>query len=204
MNNRRLRIVGIGGTLREGSPSLGALRRALTAAKEAGADTELLDLRELNFPMYEPGRGLQESGSEVEQFVEALRGVDAVLLSTAAYHGTLAGVTKNALDFAQFMASDEEPYLQDKVVGLLVTAGGDLAGTIAAGAMVHAVHPLRGTVAPLTVAVPQAWKRANGDGDITDEGYGERLDKLGHLVVEMAARLRPEVEPEAQPLRASA
>jgi len=204
LNNRRLRIVGIGGTLREGSPSLGALRRALTAAKEAGADTELLDLRELNFPMYEPGRGLQESGSEVEQFVEALRGVDAVLLSTAAYHGTLAGVTKNALDFAQFMASDEEPYLQDKVVGLLVTAGGDLAGTIAADAMVYAVHALHGTVAPLTVAVPQAWKRANGDGDITDEGYGERLDKLGHLVVEMAARLRPEVEPEAQPLRASA
>ena len=78
------------------------------------------------------------------------------------------------------------------------------AGTNAAGAMVHAVHALRDTVAPLTVAVPQAWKRANGDGDITDEGYGERLDKLGHLVVEMAARLRPEVEPEAQPLRASA
>jgi FMN reductase len=204
LNNRRLRIVGIGGTLREGSTSLRALRRALTAAKEAGADTELLDLRELNFPMYEPGRGLQESGPEVEQFVEALRGAAAVLLSTAAYHGTLAGVTKNALDFAQFMASDEEPYLQDKVVGLLVTAGGALAGTNAAGAMVHAVHALRDTVAPLTVAVPQAWKRANGDGDITDEGYGERLDKLGHLVVEMAARLRPEVEPEAQPLRASA
>ena len=198
------RVVGIGGTLRRSSSSLGALRRALSAAEEAGAEVELFDLRELGLPMYEPGRALDDYGPEVRQFIEALREADALILSTAAYHGTLAGVTKNALDFAQFMASDEEPYLQDKVVGLLVTAGGALAGTNAAGAMVHAVHALRGTVAPLTVAVPQAWKRANGDGDITDEGYGERLDKLGHLVVEMAARLRPEVEPEAQPVRASA
>jgi FMN reductase len=132
--------------------------------------------------------------------VEALRGADAVLLSTAAYHGTLAGFTKNALDFAQFIASDEEPYLQDKVVGLIATAGGDLAGANAVGAMVHAVHALRSTVAPLTVVVPQAWKRANGDGDITDEDYGQGLDKLGRLVVEMTAKLRP----EAHPLRASA
>jgi len=154
--------------------------------------------------MYEPGRALQEYEPEAEQFVEALRGADAVLLSTAAYHGTLAGVTKNALDFAQFMARDEEPYLQDKVVGLIATAGGDLAGANAVAAMVHAVHALRGTVAPLTVAIPQAWKQANGDGDISDKGYGERLDKLGRLVIEMTARLRPEVEPEAQSLRASA
>jgi FMN reductase len=200
LNDGRLRVVGIGGTLREGSTGLGALRRALAAAKEAGADTELLDLRELNLPMYEPGRTLQESGPEAEQFVEALRGADAVLLSTAAYHGTLAGFTKNALYFAQFIASDEEPYLQDKVVGLIATAGGDLAGANAVGAMVHAVHALRGTVAPLTVVVPQAWKRANGDGDITDEDYGQGLDKLGRLVVEMTAKLRP----EAHPLRASA
>ncbi len=204
MNNRRLRIVGIGGTLREGSTSLGALRRALTAAKEAGAETELLDLRELNLPLYEPGRSLEEYGPEVTRFVEAVRGADALLLSTAAYHGTLAGVTKNALDFAQFMARDEKPYLEDKVVGLIATAGGDLAGSGAISAMVNAVHALRGTVAPLKVAVPQAWTHADEAGDITDEGYGGRLDKLGRLVVDVAARLRPEAEPEAQVLRASA
>ncbi len=47
MINGRLNVVGIGGTLREGSTSLGALKRTLQAAEEAGANTELLDLREL-------------------------------------------------------------------------------------------------------------------------------------------------------------
>ena len=40
--------MGVGGTLREGSTSLGALRWALEAAEEAGAEIELLDLRALN------------------------------------------------------------------------------------------------------------------------------------------------------------
>ena len=42
-----LKVVGIGGTLRENSTSLGALRRALASAEDAGAEVELLDLNEL-------------------------------------------------------------------------------------------------------------------------------------------------------------
>ena len=189
MTNKRLRVVGVGGTLREGSTSLGALRRPLAAAEEAGADTELLDLRELDLPMYEPGRQLEVYGENVGRFVEAVRGADALLLSTAAYHGTLAGVTKNALDFVQFLARDERPYLQDKVVGLIATAGGEMAGASAARAMVDVVHALRGVAAPLVVAIPQVWRRADENGDITDERYAARLDGLGRLVVETAGRL---------------
>ena len=196
----RLNVVGIGGTLREGSASLGALRRALGAARDAGAETELLDLKELGLPMYEPGRPLAEYGDGAQKLVGAMRGADALILSTAAYHGTLAGVTKNALDFAQFLSRDERPYFDGKVVGLIATAGGEMAGANTTGALVNVVHALRGTVAPLMVAVPQAWRRSDRDGNITDDGYGGRLDNLGRLVVDLASKLAPE-EPV---LRASA
>lgn len=186
---RRLKVVGVGGTLREGSASLGALRRALAAAGEAGAETELLDLRELDLPMYQPGVTLDEYGSGVKRLVGALRGADAVLISTAAYHGTLAGVTKNALDFAQFLSGGEHPYFDGKVVGLISTAGGEQAGANATGALVHVVHSLRGVVAPLMVSISKAWQRADGLGDITDELYGRRLDSLGELVVDLAGGL---------------
>lgn len=180
--------------MREGSSSLGALRRALDAAEDAGARTELVDLREYDLPMYEPGRALEECGEDVGRFVEALRGADAVILSTAAYHGTLAGVTKNALDYAQFLARDERPYLDGRVVGLISTAGGELAGARSIDALVHAVHALRGVVAPLTVAIPRSWRRSDEKGNITDDTYGARLEKLGRLVVELAERLSPERE----------
>ena len=186
-----MRVVGIGGTLRGGSSSLGALRRALRAAEEAGGETELLDLRKLNLPMYEPGRRLDAYGPEVRTLVEAVRAADALILSTAAYHGTLAGVTKNALDFTQFLARDERPYLDGRVVGLISTSGGERAAANTTDAMVHVVHALRGIVAPLMATIPRAWQRSDGEGYITDENYGRRLDKLGKLVVEMAEGLNP-------------
>ena len=165
------------------------MEEALRSAEEAGATTELLDLRELDLPMYEPGKPLEEYGEGVERLVEAMRGADAMLWSTAAYHGTLAGVTKNALDFVQFMAQDENPYLEDKVVGFIATAGGDMAAVNAINAMVHVVHALRGVAASLSVPVTQSWRVFDDEGNVNDEGVARRLESLGRLVVEMAAKL---------------
>jgi len=189
MRDGHLKVVGIGGTLREGSSSLGALRRALDSAEDVGAEVELLDLRELALPMYEPGRPLDDYGLEVRRFVEAVREADALILSTAAYHGTLAGITKNALDFAQFLAREEQPYFDGRIVGLISTAGGDQAATNANGAMINVVHALRGIVAPLMVTILRAWRITDGDGNITDENPGRQLDQLGALVVELAERV---------------
>lgn len=189
----QLKVVGVGGTLREGSTSLGALRRALAAAERTGAQPELWDLNESRMPMYEPGRTLDDYGPEVRRFVEIIRGADALIVSTGAYHGTLAGVTKNALDFAQFLARDERPYLDGKVVGLISTAGGDQAAANANAAMVHVVHALRGIVAPLMVGIPKSWQHSEG-GEITDESYSKRLDDLGQLVVDLAGKLKLDEE----------
>ena len=187
--DKKLHVVGIGGTLREGSRGLLALEEALQATEEAGAKAELLDLRELDLPMYEPGKPLEEYGENVRELVEAMRGADALLWCTAAYHGTLAGLTKNALDFAQFLARDERPYLQDKVVGLIATASGGMGAVNAINAMVSIIHALRGVAAPLSVPVTQSWKAFDEKENICDEGVAGRLESLGRLVVEMAAKL---------------
>jgi len=200
-----LKVVGIGGTLREGSTSLGALRRALAASEEAGAEVELLDLNELKLPMYEPQKSLDEYGDDVGRLVDAVSGADALLISTAAYHGTLAGVTKNALDYVQFLGKDEHPYFDGKVVGLITTAGGEQAAANANAAMVHVVHALRGIVAPLMVGITKAWQRTDDAGEITDDNYGRRLDHLGRLVVDLAQKVgTEESQRQAEPVGAVA
>ena len=200
-----MKVVGIGGTLREGSTSLGALRRALAASGEAGAEVELLDLNELKLPMYEPRKSLDEYGHDARRLIDAVSGADALLLSTAAYHGTLAGVTKNALDYVQFLGKEEHPYFDGKVVGLITTAGGEQAAANANAAMVHVVHALRGIVAPLMVGVTRAWQRTDDSGEITDENYGRRLDDLGWLVVDLAQKVgTQERQRQAEPVGAVA
>ena len=184
-----MKVVGIDATLRENSTSLGALRRSLAAAEEAGAEVELLDLNELRLSMYKPGKPLYAYGESVRRLIEATREADALLVSTAAYHGTLAGVTKNALDFVQFLGNEEPAYLDGKAVGLISTAGGEQAAANANAAMVNVVHSLRGIVAPLMVGVTRAWKHTDDGGDITDDNYGRRLDSLGELVVNLAEKI---------------
>ncbi len=46
-----IKVVGLGGSMGAPSRSLAALNLGLAGAQEAGATTELLDLRELSLPM---------------------------------------------------------------------------------------------------------------------------------------------------------
>lgn len=194
-NNGQLHVVGIGGTLREHSNSLAALEVALQAAEATGATTELLSLNDLRLPMYEPDKPLEEYDENVQRFMAAVRRADAFIWSTAAYNGTLAGVTKNAIDYFHFLDKDEPPYLHEKVVGLIAVAAGDVAALNAVNAMVYSVHSLRGTVAPLLVAIPNVGQMFNDNGDMINAKWRGRLEQLGRLVVENGAKF---VQPEPQ------
>lgn len=186
LSNDRLLVVGIGGTLRRNSTSLEALRIALVSAEASGATTELLDLNMLRLPMYEPDRALDDYDDNVRRFIETARRADAMIWSTAGYHGTMVGATKNALDMLEFLSDSEPPYLHERVVGLIATAGGELASVNAINAMVHTVHALRGTVAPLMVAIPGASRVFDKQGNLLDQKWRGKLEQLGRVVVENA------------------
>ena len=64
-----LKIVGLGGSMAAISRSRAALDTALEGAKAADAQTELLDLRELDLPMYNPDE--QEPTAAAARVIEA-------------------------------------------------------------------------------------------------------------------------------------
>jgi FMN reductase len=181
-------IVGIGGTMSRTSRSLMALKHAMRAAEANGAAIDLIDLREMDLPIFDPAKALSEYGSNVQLLIDKARLADGFIISTGAYHGTLAGITKNALDYFEFLS--EDGYLTNKVVGLIATAGGDMAGVHAINAMVNAVHALRGTTIPLLVSIPRAKKAFNQDGNLLDDKWVSRLEILGRLVVETANKFK--------------
>ncbi len=184
-------VVGIGGSMRPGSTTLAALERALAAAAFAGARTDLLDVRALSLPMYEPDLPLSAFGDNAVRLVDAVRRADALLFAAPAYQGTLAGVVKNAIDYLQYLADDDPPYLTGKVAGLIATADGGQAAPNAVAALVHAAHALRAVVAPFTISIPRAWSLLDAEGEIAADPWGRRLDALGQQVAGLAAALRP-------------
>jgi FMN reductase len=192
-----IRVVGIGGTLRENSTSLWALQHALESARAEGATIQLLDLRRLDLPMYQPDWELEDYGANVQDFIQVMRHADAFLISTAAYHGTLAGVTKNALDYLEFLADAPRPYMHNKPVGLIATASGDMSDIHSITAMINVVHSLRGYALPLSVPIHHAGKAFDPDGNVINEKIAIRLKQLGKMAVETAAHFRPVTEPAA-------
>jgi FMN reductase len=144
-------VVGVGGTTRPNSTSERALRRALQFAGEAGARTEIIPGLALQLPLYDPTS--PDRAREADDLVEALRRADAVIFASPAYHGSISGLVKNAIDYTEDMRGDDRPYLSDRAVGTIVSAYGDQAIGSTMITMRSITHALRGWPLPIGVGI---------------------------------------------------
>ncbi len=177
------KIVGLGGSLRENSTSLTALKLALAGAADHGAVTELLDIRTLALPMYRPG--LAELPEAVRELNDIIYEANGLIWSSPLYHGTVSGSFKNALDWLNPLGQRDPAYLTGKVIGLISTAGGTQ-GLQAVNTMEFAVRSLRGWAVPLVLPIPRAGRAFNADGSVTDPGVERQLLDLGREVARAA------------------
>lgn len=168
-------IVGLGGTLRERSYSRAALREALRVAVEQGAQTELLDLRELNLPMFVPGYGIEDYPAEhraaIARLIAGYRRATAMVWASPAYHGTVSGVFKNAVDYVELLSDDHPAYLDGKAVGLIA-----INDSKTFGAMSNSMHELRAWLAPTHVQLSK--HDFDGDMRLSSERAIRRINRL--------------------------
>jgi len=93
-----MRVVGICGSLREGS-----LNRALLAAAAAGLPpgVEFAEWTGLEtLPAYDPDADGRLAGPAVARLRRVLAAADAILIATPEYNASIPGALKNALDWA--------------------------------------------------------------------------------------------------------
>ncbi|TML16452.1 MAG: NAD(P)H-dependent oxidoreductase [Actinobacteria bacterium] len=183
-----MKIVGLGGSLAATSRSRAALVSALAGSADVGAETELLDLRLLNLPLYNPDA---EPSATTSAMIEALESADGLLWSSPLYQGSVAGSFKNALDWLHLPSGSV--YLTDKAIGLISVSGGTQ-GLQAINAMEFSVRALRGWAVPYVVPVPGA--AFDEDDEVRDPGVERQLKMLGSEVVRLAAHFADEEEPD--------
>lgn len=178
-------IVGICGSLREDSSTRIALTHTLAAAEDAGAKTDMIDLREYDLPLYD---GDAKDAGDAPRLRDAVREADGLVLGTPIYHGSVSSTLKTALDYCGL---DD---FEDKPVGLLAVAG----GRFPTPALLHLRTIcvwLRANPLPHHVGVPNV-SSAIEDGRITDEKTAERTEKLGTRMVAFTRLLTRESAPE--------
>ena len=179
------KIVGLGGSLARVSRSRAALEVALAGAQRAGAETTLLDLRELDLPMFDPDD--EQPTAAAERLIESCYAADGMVWSSPMYQGTISGAFKNALDWLHALGAREPPFLHDQVVGLISAAGGTQ-GLQAINTMEFATRALRAWDVPYVVPVSTAARIFDEDGRVLDPGVERQLMTLGGEVVRVARR----------------
>ncbi|OVE83160.1 NADPH-dependent FMN reductase [Natronolimnobius baerhuensis] len=170
-------VVALCGSLRDTSTTRLALEHVLEAARERGASTELVDLREYELPIFDPDRDREDAG-DADQLAAKLQAADAIVLGSPMYHGSYASPLKTALDYCGF---DE---FEDTTVGLLAVSGGAFPVT----ALEHlrsVCRSLKAWVLPHQAAVPNT-NSAFEDGEFVDEKLADRVATLGQRAVQYA------------------
>ncbi|NHN60413.1 MULTISPECIES: NADPH-dependent FMN reductase [Halorussus] len=168
-------VVALAGSMRDGSYTRQALTRALAAAQRRGAETELLDVREYDLPVFDPDEPEPEAATRLKR---KIRRADAVLWGSPVYHGSYSAAFRNVHDYCGF---DE---YEDTTVGLLASAGG---GSFAS-TLDHMRVTARGVhawVLPHQVGIRNARDKIE-DGEIIDEDIADRVETLGQQAVEYA------------------
>ena len=94
--SRQARLLGLPGSLRQGSYSLAVLR-GLQPALSPAVDLQIGDLR---LPLYDQDQDEPSTPQTVQAFRQAVAESDGVVIATPEYNHGIPGVLKNALDWA--------------------------------------------------------------------------------------------------------
>ncbi|MBM3345237.1 MAG: NAD(P)H-dependent oxidoreductase [Betaproteobacteria bacterium] len=180
------RIVLIGGSTVGGLTTEKALRFTARLIGEMGGLPEVFAGPEIDLPMYVPEN--PERTPMARRIVDALRDCDGIVIASPGYHGTLSGMIKNVLDYAEDLAKDPSPYFHGRVVGLIGAArtARDL-GTVLMS-LRSVVHALRGWPTPLGVAIDAKTPAFDADGNCLIPALAEQLRLLAEQVMEFAGK----------------
>jgi FMN reductase len=184
MTDVRPLILGLGGTPRSLSSSERALAISLNAARQEGAEIMSVSGPDLVLPMYPPSS--TERAPEARRVVDAFRRCHGIIISVPSYHGSLSGLIKNALDYAEDLRTDERVYFDGMAVGCIVCAGGWQAAGQTLAALRAIAHALRGWPTPLGAMLNTSGKLFDEHGNCLDLTAKMQLEVVGRQVAQFA------------------
>jgi len=182
--NSPLTILGIAGSLRQGSYN----RMALRAAQQLAPKDAKIETFELHgIPPFNQDEEKTPPPIVVE-FKKQIRAADAILIVTPEYNYSVPGVLKNAIDWASRPYGDSA--WNEKPVALMSASGGVLGG---ARAQYHLrqsfiflnMHPLNQP----EVMIAKAQEKFDANGNLTDETAKKLIQQLLQNLADWTRRL---------------
>ncbi len=183
--DKPIKILGIAGSLRQGSYNKAALR----AAVELVPKDAVLEIVEIgNLPLF--NADLEANFPlAAKEFKEKVRAADAILFVTPEYNYSTSGVLKNAIDWASRPFGDSA--WEGKPAAIMGAAIGPM-GTIRAQMQLREMFVYL-NIFPLNhpqVLIGDAKKKFDEEGNLIDEVTKERIQEMLKALVDWTRRLQ--------------
>jgi FMN reductase len=168
----------ISSSLHPGSRSRILARRTHDALREHAGDARWLDAAELGLPLCDGGKAWEHAGTRT--LIETLQEADGIVLAGGVYNYSASAAAKTLVELGGKAWSE-------KVVGLVVAAGGQGASMAILGLANALMLDFRAVIVPRFVYA----SGAAFDGDaIVDEDTDRRCGELAAELARMTAALR--------------
>ena len=185
-------ILAFAGSLRSDSYNKKLVRIAAQAARRAGADVTLLDLRELDLPMYdgddEKTNGLPPGAKRLKKIMIEAHGF---LIASPEYNSSISAALKNAIDWASRPEPNEKPLVAfvGKVAAIMAASPGALGGLRGLVHLRSILGNIQVIVLPDQKAVPKANEAFDESGALKDAKLREEIENLGAKLVHLIRKL---------------
>lgn len=162
-----MKIAMVAGSNRESATSTNLLRYIGSLLKAQHISVTLVDLRELQLPLFSPDT--QEFHPNAQCLLETVAEADGLILASPEYHGSVSGVLKNALDYMN----------GSQVAGKSVLSVSSAGGPMGVGSLLHLqniVRALHGVNSPEWISIGAGYHGFDSDGAPLDEGMRARVE----------------------------
>ena len=162
------------------------------SAKEAGAETTYVDLKDYPMPIYdgdlENEKGLPENAKKLK---EQMINHQGFIISCPEYNSSISAVLKNTIDWISRPVPDEPSLIafKEKVVLLLSTSPGRLGGLRGLVPVRSILSNIGAIVLPDQLAVSGCFKAFNDSGELVDEKQQKILSDYTQKLVETTSKL---------------
>ena len=186
------RILAFAGATRTESHNKKLIRAAAAIAEASGAAVTLLDLRDLNMPLYdgdlEATHGLPDGAKRLKAM---LLEHDGLLISSPEYNSSISAVLKNSIDWASRPVQGQAPLAEfrGKVAGIMAASPGMLGGL---RGLVH-LRAILGNIGvlvlPEQIAISKAHEAFDDDGKLKNETQHQKVAEIATRLTQTLAKL---------------
>ena len=187
-------LIAFAGSTRQNGLNRGALSLAVDGARTAGANVEVVDLRDYAMPLYDAdfhsANGVPNSVCMLRAKLIAAHGL---LVASPEYNASITPLLKNTIDWLSQSVNEgvgvgggRAPF-ENKIVGLMGASAGAF-GTIRALPHVSSIFSNLGSFVLPVLAVPYADKLLNLDGSVANDRAASGLRALGARVAKICVQ----------------